>query len=50
MPNMDLKKSPMPVQDPYARITNFDEAMRRNSMYKAHEHEAACNLFKKEVE
>ena len=25
MPNMDLKKSPMPVQDPYARITNFDE-------------------------
>jgi len=29
---------------------DFDEAMRRNSMYKAHEHEAACNLFKKEVE
>ena len=25
MPNMELKKSPMPVQDAYARICNFDE-------------------------
>ena len=25
MPNMDPKKNPMPVQDPYARICNFDE-------------------------
>ena len=25
MPNMELKKSPMPAQDAYARICNFDE-------------------------
>ena len=25
MANMDPKKNPMPVQDPYARICNFDE-------------------------
>ena len=32
---------------------DFDEAMARGAMYRAHErhaHEAACNLFKKEVE
>ena len=25
MPNMEPKKNPMPVQDAYARICNFDE-------------------------
>ena len=30
-------------------LVDFDEAMRRGAMYKAHEHEADCNLFKEEV-
>ena len=53
MANMSLVKNPRPSQDPNVRNKNFDEAMKRGSMYRqaeAEDREAECNLLNKKPE
>ena len=48
-----LAHSHHPTINEYTDIADFDEAMRRGTMYRQferHAHEETCNLFKKEAE